>query len=288
MIGLSSFWLKLWIQWITAVRVKVCQQCTRPLTFVPSVVLLMVEPGHILRLLNLLAGELIPPEDETGEAHRMNEIDIQLWYLICFNGRSWFVNLMSPVAKVSAVWRHRNLRLAYIVPWLSGVWCVSCVSFASWCEIAWNFHEASEAQHHFFHLSEFLKSTPLHYFQVRFRLVYFWGGFFLVVSKDSCDDVMVLWLHSPKTKIRLEELWSWTSWTCWHAISQHRCFWGKVGMQRLRGGSHCRRARRKRSIVRTVCYLYCRCSVATDENPSMWHDFGVRTWRPNMAREEKR
>lgn len=58
-------------------------------------------------LLNLLAGELLPPEDETGE--------------------------------VSAVWRHRNLRLAYI------------------------------AQHHFFHLSEFLKSTPLHYFQVRFR-----------------------------------------------------------------------------------------------------------------------
>jgi len=58
-------------------------------------------------LLNLLAGELLPPEDESGE--------------------------------VSAVWRHRNLRLAYI------------------------------AQHHFFHLSEFLKSTPLHYFQVRFR-----------------------------------------------------------------------------------------------------------------------
>eukprot|EP00439_Symbiodinium_sp_Y106_P033199 s2084_g3.t6 len=61
-------------------------------------------------LLNLLAGELLPPEDETGE--------------------------------VSAVWRHRNLRLAYI------------------------------AQHHFFHLSEFLKSTPLHYFQTRFRQGY--------------------------------------------------------------------------------------------------------------------
>ncbi|CAE6972288.1 ABCF3 [Symbiodinium natans] len=61
-------------------------------------------------LLNLLAGELLPPEDESGE--------------------------------VSAVWRHRNLRLAYI------------------------------AQHHFFHLSEFLKSTPLHYFQTRFRQGY--------------------------------------------------------------------------------------------------------------------
>eukprot|EP00931_Biecheleriopsis_adriatica_P072817 TRINITY_DN47214_c0_g1_i1.p1 TRINITY_DN47214_c0_g1~~TRINITY_DN47214_c0_g1_i1.p1 ORF type:complete len:1270 (+),score=311.68 TRINITY_DN47214_c0_g1_i1:36-3845(+) len=58
-------------------------------------------------LLNLLAGELLPPEDESGE--------------------------------VSAVWRHRNLRLAYM------------------------------AQHHFFHLSEFMKSTPLHYFQIRFR-----------------------------------------------------------------------------------------------------------------------
>lgn len=58
-------------------------------------------------LLNLLAGELLPPEDETGE--------------------------------VSSVWRHRNLRLSYM------------------------------AQHHFFHLSEFLNSTPLHYMQVRFR-----------------------------------------------------------------------------------------------------------------------
>eukprot|EP00971_Amphidinium_carterae_P039726 780431-Amphidinium_carterae.1 len=58
-------------------------------------------------LLNLLAGELLPPEDDSGE--------------------------------VSAVWRHRNLRLAYI------------------------------AQHHFFHLSEFYKSTPLHYIQSRFR-----------------------------------------------------------------------------------------------------------------------
>jgi len=58
-------------------------------------------------LLNLLAGELLPPEDESGE--------------------------------ISAVWRHRNMRLAYI------------------------------AQQHFFHLSEFYKSTPLHYIQVRFR-----------------------------------------------------------------------------------------------------------------------
>ncbi|CAE8694937.1 unnamed protein product, partial [Polarella glacialis] len=58
-------------------------------------------------LLNLLAGELLPPDDESGE--------------------------------LSAVWRHRNLRLSYM------------------------------AQHHFFHLEEFLKSTPLHYMQVRFR-----------------------------------------------------------------------------------------------------------------------
>jgi len=58
-------------------------------------------------LLNLLAGELLPPEDEAGE--------------------------------VSSVFRHRNMRLAYI------------------------------AQHHFFHLSEFMKSTPLTYMQVRFR-----------------------------------------------------------------------------------------------------------------------
>lgn len=58
-------------------------------------------------LLNLLAGELLPPDDEAGE--------------------------------VSAVWRHRNLRFAYI------------------------------AQHHFFHLSDFQKCTPLHYMQVRFR-----------------------------------------------------------------------------------------------------------------------
>merc|ERR1711957_519022 len=41
--------------------------------------------------------------------------------------------------EVSCVWRHRNLRLSYI------------------------------AQHHFTHLSGFLKSTPLHYMQVRFR-----------------------------------------------------------------------------------------------------------------------
>ncbi|CAE8703742.1 unnamed protein product, partial [Polarella glacialis] len=41
--------------------------------------------------------------------------------------------------ELSAVWRHRNLRLSYM------------------------------AQHHFFHLEEFLKSTPLHYMQVRFR-----------------------------------------------------------------------------------------------------------------------
>merc|ERR1712048_617963 len=58
-------------------------------------------------LLNLLAGELLPPEDEAGE--------------------------------VSCVWRHRNMRLSYI------------------------------AQHHFFHLSDFYNSTPLHYMQVRFR-----------------------------------------------------------------------------------------------------------------------
>ena len=31
------------------------------------------------------------------------------------------------------------------------------------------FCDQFEAQHHFFHLSEFLKSTPLHYFQTRFR-----------------------------------------------------------------------------------------------------------------------
>jgi len=58
-------------------------------------------------LLNLLAGELLPPDDEMGEA--------------------------------SSVFRHRNLRLSYI------------------------------AQHHFTHLSEFTRSTPLHYMQVRFR-----------------------------------------------------------------------------------------------------------------------
>eukprot|EP00927_Polykrikos_kofoidii_P028195 TRINITY_DN2464_c2_g1_i1.p1 TRINITY_DN2464_c2_g1~~TRINITY_DN2464_c2_g1_i1.p1 ORF type:complete len:1300 (-),score=300.87 TRINITY_DN2464_c2_g1_i1:94-3939(-) len=58
-------------------------------------------------LLNLLAGELLPPEDEIGN--------------------------------VSSVWRHRNMRLAYI------------------------------AQQHFFHLAEFYKSTPLHYMQIRFR-----------------------------------------------------------------------------------------------------------------------
>jgi len=58
-------------------------------------------------LLNLLAGEIIPPEDEVG---------VQ-----------------------SSVWRHRNMRFAYI------------------------------AQHHFTHLGDFMKSTPLHYMQVRFR-----------------------------------------------------------------------------------------------------------------------
>lgn len=58
-------------------------------------------------LLNLLAGELLPPEDEAGD--------------------------------ISSVWRHRNLRLSYM------------------------------AQQHFFHLSEYLRSTPLHYMQVRFR-----------------------------------------------------------------------------------------------------------------------
>jgi len=58
-------------------------------------------------LLNLLAGELLPPEDETGE--------------------------------VSCVWRHRNMRLAYI------------------------------AQHHFVHLGDYFGSSPLHYMQLRFR-----------------------------------------------------------------------------------------------------------------------
>lgn len=182
--------------------------------------------------------------------------DERHWHTTLVFDMRWYASmeevdlLTSPVAKVSAVWRHRNLRLAYI------------------------------AQHHFFHLSEFLKSTPLHYFQVRFRLWIFFG----------CLKRFMWWcfwcfsLTHPK-QIRLEELWSWT---CWHAISHRRCLWGKVGMQRLRGDSHCRRAKRRRSIVRTVCYVYCRCSVATDEKPPVRHDFGVRTWRPNMAREEKR
>eukprot|EP00929_Paragymnodinium_shiwhaense_P014755 TRINITY_DN122714_c0_g1_i1.p1 TRINITY_DN122714_c0_g1~~TRINITY_DN122714_c0_g1_i1.p1 ORF type:complete len:1285 (+),score=319.99 TRINITY_DN122714_c0_g1_i1:120-3974(+) len=58
-------------------------------------------------LLNLLAGELLPCDEETGD--------------------------------VSAVWRHRNMRMAYI------------------------------AQHHFTHLGDYMNSTPLHYMQLRFR-----------------------------------------------------------------------------------------------------------------------
>lgn len=55
----------------------------RRLTFAPSVILC------ILRLLNLLAGELLPPEDESGEVHRMKDMDIQLWYLICVDMLQW-------------------------------------------------------------------------------------------------------------------------------------------------------------------------------------------------------
>lgn len=103
--------------------------------------------------------------------------DERHWHTTFVFDMHWYASmeevdlLTSPVAKVSAVWRHRNLRLAYI------------------------------AQHHFFHLSEFLKSTPLHYFQVRFRLWIFFG----------CLKRFMWWcfwcfsLSHPK-QMRLEEL----------------------------------------------------------------------------------